>query len=230
MAGQVARAPIIASDMDGTLSTAETWRGVHAWILANHPSAAADRFIRGQLPRILLVRLGLSGKERFRARWQVDHARLLRGVSADGLAAMGAWVVDQYLWPARRQPAVDLLQAVVAEARAADPATEVILATGAYQPIADAFAARIGADVALGTPLEVIDGLATGELATAVQAGGEKAEAIRTRAAGRVVLAAFGDTGADIPLLSLARRAVAVAPDRALRRAAIARSWEILDH
>jgi phosphoserine phosphatase len=215
--------------MDGTLSTAETWRGVHAWILANHPSPAARRFIRGQLHRILLVRLGLRGKEQFRARWQVDHARLLEGVSAAGLAAMGEWVVDRHLWPARRQAAIDLLQAVAAEARASDPGTEVILATGGYQPIADAFAARIGADTALGTPLEVVDGVATGELALAVQAGGEKAEAVRARAEGRTVLAAFGDTSADIPLLSLARRAVAVAPDRQLRRAAIEHSWEILE-
>ena len=43
------------------------------------------------------------------------------------------------------------------------------------------------------------------------------------------MLAAFGDTVADIPLLRMAMRAVAVAPDAALRREARARGWEILE-
>ena len=42
-------------------------------------------------------------------------------------------------------------------------------------------------------------------------------------------MAAFGDTGADIPLLSLATRSVAVYPDTDLRREAVARGWEILE-
>ena len=51
----------------------------------------------------------------------------------------------------------------------------------------------------------------------------------RDEAAGGDVLAAFGDTVADIPLLRLATRAVAVAPDAALRREAAARGWELLE-
>ena len=43
------------------------------------------------------------------------------------------------------------------------------------------------------------------------------------------VLAAFGDTLADVPMLALATRAVAVAPDAKLRREATTRGWEILD-
>ena len=43
------------------------------------------------------------------------------------------------------------------------------------------------------------------------------------------ILAAFGDTVADIPLLRAATRAVAVAPDAALRREAHSRGWEILE-
>ena len=45
---------IVASDMDGTLTTAETWRGVHAWILAHRPSAAARRFVPLRLPAVLV--------------------------------------------------------------------------------------------------------------------------------------------------------------------------------
>ena len=222
-------APIIVSDMDGTLTTAETWRGVLAWITAHHPSPAARRFIAVRLPIVALAKLGVYEQEAFRARWLRDQARLLRGVGADQLASMGEWVLDQYLWPARRQVAVDAVATAVHEARAADPGTELILATGAFQQVGDAFARRIDAAATLGTPLEVRDGLATGVLAAPTQSGAQKAAAVRAHAPGREVLAAFGDTVADVPLLELARRAVAVAPDATFRRVALARGWQILD-
>lgn len=222
-------APIIVSDMDGTLTTAETWRGVLAWILEHRPSPAARRFVAVRLPLVAVAKAGIYDKEAFRGRWLRDQARLLRGATADELDAMGEWVVERFLWPARRQQAVDAVEAAVSAARVADAEARVILATGGYQPVGDAFARRIGAARALGTPLEVRDGVATGALASPTQSGEHKAAAIRAAAAGGEVVAAFGDTGADIPLLEMARRAVAVAPDPALRRAALARGWEILE-
>ncbi len=222
-------APLIVSDMDGTLSTAETWRGVRAWIAANHPSPAARLFVALRVPLVLLARAGLYDKEAFRARWMRDQAKLLRGLPAAELAAMGEWVVRNHLWPARRQPAVDVLAEAVRAARAVDPETQVILATGAFQPIGDAFAAQVGADAALGTPMEVAAGIATGALTAPAQSGTQKAAAVLARANGGEILLALGDTAADIPLLELARRAIAVAPDPALRRVAVERGWEILD-
>jgi len=220
--------PIVVSDMDGTLTTAETWRGVHQWIRANYPSPAASRFITVRLPIVFLARSGLMNKERFRARWLEDQTKLLRGLRAEQLAAMGEWVVEHLLWPARRVEAVTAVQAALATACATDPATELVLATGGYQPIAAAFAKKLGATIALGTPFEVIDGVATGKLAAPTQSGEEKAIAVRAAAAGGAVLAAFGDTAADIPLLRLAERPVVVAPDRALERVALAEGWESL--
>ena len=178
---------------------------------------------------VVMAKVGLYENESFRARWLRDMARLLRGVSADGLATMGEWVVEWHLWPARRQGALDLFADAILDARTRHPETEVILATGAYQQVGDAFARRIGANGALGTPLELREGVATGRLAAPMQSGEEKAAAILTRAAGGELLAAFGDTASDIPLLGLASRAVAIAPDPVLRRAAVARGWEIVE-
>ena len=220
--------PIVVSDMDGTLTTAETWRGVHQWIRANYPSAAASRFIAVRLPLVFLARSGIINKERFRARWLTDQTKLLRGLPAEQLAVMGEWVVEHLLWPARRVEAVSAVQATLATAQATDPSTELVLATGGYQPIAAAFAKKLGATIALGTPFEVVDGIATGKLAAPTQSGEEKAAAVRAAAAGGAILAAFGDTAADIPLLRLAERPVVVAPDRALQRVALAEGWESL--
>jgi phosphoserine phosphatase len=215
--------------MDGTLATVETWRGVLAWIRDQHPSPAARRFVTVRLPRVALVKAGLLDVEAFRARWLVDEARLLRDLPAARLRDMGDWVTDTFLWPARRQAAVDAVAAAVTSARAAWPGTRLVLATGAYQQMGDAFGRRIGADVVLGTPLVLREDRVTGELAAPVQSGEAKAAAVRTLAGDGEVLAAFGDSVADIPLLRLAVRGVAVAPDAALRREARARGWEILE-
>ena len=214
--------------MDGTLTTAETWRGVHQWIRANHPSAAANRFITVRLPIVFLARSGLMNKERFRARWLEDQTKLLRGLPEAKLAAMGEWVVEHLLWPARRVAAVTAVQAALATARATNSNAELVLATGGYQPIAAAFAKKLGATIALGTPFEVANGIATGKLAAPTQSGEEKARAALACADGGRIVAAFGDTAADIPLLKLADRAVAVAPDRQLQRVAVAEGWEQL--
>jgi phosphoserine phosphatase len=222
-------APVVVSDMDGTLTTKETWRGVLAWVHEHHPSPAARRFVTVRLPLVVLAKLGAYDKESFRARWIREEATLLRGLSAEQLSAMGEWVVEQHLWPTRRQAAIEALEAAAASARAGNPAARVFLATGAYQQVGEVFARRIGADAALGTPLELREDVATGALAAPTQSGQQKAAAVRSHADGGAIAAAFGDTAADIPLLEMAARAVAVAPDRDLRRTALERGWEILE-
>jgi phosphoserine phosphatase len=217
---------VIVSDMDGTLTTAETWRGVHDWVKVNRPSGAAQRFVTVRLPLVILAKLGIINKERFRARWLSDLAALLRGATVDELNAMGEWVVEHYLWPARRTSGLTAVADAVANARTAG--VQLLLATGGYQQVGDAFARRIGAVAALGTPLEFVDGVATGQLAGEMQSGEQKAAAVGRRAAGGEILAAFGDTAADIPLLAAARRAVAIAPDKQLREEATRRGWEIV--
>ena len=164
-------APVVVSDMDGTLATVDTWRGVQAWIQEHHPSPAARRFVTVRLPRVVLAKAGLLDKEAFRARWLEDQARLLAGLPAGRLEELGEWVAEHHLWPVRRQAGIDAVAAATTTARAAHPGARLILATGAFQPIGDAFARRIGADVALGTPLVVRDGVVTGELGMSVPGG-----------------------------------------------------------
>lgn len=220
--------PIVVSDMDGTLATAETWRGVLRWIRERYPSSAARRFVRVRFHRIALAKAGLLDKEAFRARWMEDQARLLCDLPEAQLLEMAEWVVGEHLWPTRRLAAIDAVAATADAARRDHPGARLLLATGAYQPLGEAFARRIGADGVLGTPLELRDGVVTGLLAGPTASGEAKAAAVLAEAAGGEVLAAFGDTVADIPLLRLATRAVAVAPDASLRREAAARGWEIL--
>jgi len=221
--------PLIVSDMDGTLTTADTWRAVLAWIRAHHPSAAARRFVAVRVPRVVVAKLVRADRDAFRARWFTDEAELLRDLPAARLAELGAWVVETHLWPAHRPAVLARVRGETEAPASGDDPADLLLATAAYQPIADAFAARIGAVAGLGTPLAEADGRLTGRLAGPVAAGADKAARVRAWAGDRPVAAAFGDTASDLPLLRLAARPVAVAPDAALRRAATAAGWEILD-
>lgn len=221
--------PIVASDLDGTITTAEAWRGMLAWIRANHPSREADWFVRARLPLVVASKAGLLGKEQFRARWFAELAALLRGLPERRMEELGETVVAESLWPSRRPSSVALVQGALAAARAVDPSARLVIATGAFVSVAEAFARRIGAQHGLGTPLEVRDGIITGRLAAPVQTGEQKAQAVQALAAGGPIVAAFGDTAADAHLLRLAARPVAVVPDRALRAIAMHEGWEVAD-
>ena len=126
------------------------------------------------------------------------------------------------LWPRRRSE-------IIAALRAHQIAGERVLITSAsYQPVLEHFARKLGAE-ALGSPLEVADEALTGRLAGALNVGEVKAQRLH-EALGEVRLyAAYGDTGADIPMLLLSDHPVAVYPDRRLRATARALGWMVLE-
>lgn len=221
--------PVVAADLEGTCTAGETWRGLGRYLVGHGRRGAYRRFLVPRLSAVPLVHLGLVTKQAFRDRWVRDLARLLAGEDEAGLAGIASWVVEEELWP-RRKPAV------IAElAAAAARGCRLVLASGTYQPVLEAFAARLAADirvdgvVALGTALELRDGRATGRLAAPIGTGARKARRVEVLAAGAPIAVAYGDSAADLPLLELAREAVAVSPDRDLARVTTARGWRVLD-
>jgi phosphoserine phosphatase len=214
--------PVVASDLEGTLTAGSVWRGVARYLSWAGRSWAVRRFLVPRYAAIPLVRLGLVEVQGFRHRWMRDLARLLAGADAEELARMGEWVVEQELWPQRRREVLNEL--AVASAAGA----RVVLASGSYQPILVAFADRIGAH-AQGSALEMREGRATGRLAGPIGTGARKAERLRAFAAGAPIVAAYGDSAADLAMLEAAERPVAVAPDAHLRATAARRGWRILE-
>lgn len=220
---------IVASDLDGTLTTAEFWQGILDWLAENRPSSNARNFVRNRLRFLLFARLGLIEKETLREMWLRDIAMLLKGLPVDRLGPLSDTVVEQCLWPGRRSDVMDRVLRVHEEESGRAAGAKLVIATSAFQPVADAFARRIGADLALGTPLEVANGLLTGKLAAPVGRGEQKAAAVRSLADDVEVAAAFGDRASDAPLLRMARRPFAVAPDKELRAEALRAGWEIIE-
>ncbi len=215
----------VATDLEGTLSAGEVWRGIGAYLKTHGRGGAHQWFMAAHFPGVLLVKAGILNKQNFKDRWLIDQAKLLRGMTTAELDALADWVVENELWNQRRQAVMEEL------ARHHADGCTLLIASGAYECITNALARKMNLERVRGvsTPLEMRDGRATGKLAGAIGVGAVKAQRVREHIGARPLRAAYGDTAADAPLLELARQPVAVAPDEALRKMALAKGWRILE-
>lgn len=215
---------LVASDLEGTLTTGETWRGVGRYLREECGRGTALRyraFFARRVPGVLLTRRGARDEQAMRLRWMRDLARFFRGYGEAELARMAEWVVERELWPKRRETVV----AELATHRAAG--RRVILVSGTYQPVLEAFARRIDAE-ALGTPLEMRGGRATGRLAGPVNNDAVKVTSLRPLLGAGSLFAAYGDTPADVPMLELSAAATVVGGDAQLGAVAARRGWRVV--
>lgn len=212
----------VASDLEGTLTAGETWRGVGRYLKRNGRGLAYRVYVLSRLPGILAAKAGVADEQRVRDGFVAGMARLFRGMARAELDAMAEWVVEEELWPKRREGVLGELQ------RSRTSGSRVVLAAGGYQPVLAAFARRLGAE-AVGTPLEYSGGMATGRLMGAVNTGRAKAERLRERIGSGELYAAYGDTLADLFMLEMSENPVVVRPERRLRERASREGWRVLD-
>jgi HAD superfamily hydrolase (TIGR01490 family) len=209
------------------------------------------------LDRTLLRRssaLALAGSFRQRgliSRWQLAKAAawqllfVLRGAShkavrnaaEDGLVVLRGFrpeqmqeLVAEAMEPILRPLVYAEPLALVEQHQARGEAVYIVSAT--LQEIVQAIADDLGFDGALGTVCEVVDGAYTGKAVRALHAE-NKAACVRELAESRgyelAACTAYSDSHTDIPFLEAVGHAVAVNPDRGLRRAAAARGWPVLE-
>ncbi len=210
-------------DLEGTLTTGETWKGIARWLRLAGRGKAYRSFFNAHLPGALLAKAGLINKRNYQNKWMRDLARLLAGFSCADLEEMSAWVLEHELWTQRRSDVLRELRQGLADG------ARVVLASGTYEPVLRAFAAAISPQVEfLGTPLVCAGGKASGELGGPVNVGTEKARRVREYLGGQPQRA-YGDTYPDRNLLLMAHQPVAVYPDPALRRLALRNHWRILE-
>jgi phosphoserine phosphatase len=255
----------IAADLEGTLTTGETWKGMAAWMQAHGRAGQYRAFFYRHLPGAILARLGLGDKRAFQDRFMAGAAGLLAGLGPAELEAVGAWVVTSELWPKRRP---EVLAEILSALRQGQ---RVVLCSATFQPILEAFAKRLAAEaddplsgqakpvhqaddplsgqakpvhqaddplsgqakpvhqvVALGTPLEVVNGVFTGRTLGPIRSGQFKADQLEQFLGGNTLHVAYGDTLPDQPMLELAQNPVAVYPEASLRQLAVARNWRVI--
>ncbi|MER3554436.1 MAG: HAD family hydrolase [Meiothermus sp.] len=211
---------MIAADVEGTLTVGETWKGMAAWMRAYGRAAQYQGFFNRNLPGAILARLGFGNKREFQNRFMEGVAGLLAGLSEAELKAVGVWVAKNELWPKRRQNVI---------AELLGRGEPIVLCSATFQPVLEAFATLLGAGtVALGTPLELRNGVFTGRVVGGIRSGPSKASQLREYLDGQRLSAAYGDTLPDHYMLELAQNPVAVHPDPGLLRLARAKGWRIL--
>jgi len=107
----------------------------------------------------------------------------------------------------------------------------VILVTGSPSFIISPMAEFLGVDGTIATDLEAIDGCYTGKIIGLPLAGEEKARSMR-RLSEQLGIDldrsyAYGDSIADLPMLSAVGNPIAVNPSRTLRKVAQKKEWPI---
>lgn len=128
------------------------------------------------------------------------------------------YALEVELWKKRR---LDMIERIGEHVKKGD---KVYIATGMWQPVTEAFAARVGGK-GLGTEVKFEDGRFL--LAEEIVHGPHKLAKIKEKLGVERVDVAYGDTAADIPMLEIADHPVAVYPDETLKAVAIERGWEI---
>jgi HAD superfamily hydrolase (TIGR01490 family) len=108
----------------------------------------------------------------------------------------------------------------------------VIVISTSGTDVVEPIAARLGADIAIGTQVEIVDGKYTGEI-TFYAYGAGKAEAIHSLALEHGFnlseCFAYSDSYTDVPMLRAVGNPSAVNPDSELRELAKENNWPILD-
>lgn len=214
----------VATDLEGTLSGGEAWRGIGAYLESQGRGSEHQRFFAAHFVPALLARAGLTDKTKFRTQWLTDQAVIFKGSTAAEMDTMAEWVVENELWTKRRVNVIAELQ------KHHDAGCTIIIATGAYDPIANAFARKMpfSGILVASTPLEYAHGKFTGKFAAPLGVDELKALRIRTLIGDGELSAAYGDTAPDTPMLEMAKEPVAVSPDSALAKIANERGWRVL--
>jgi HAD superfamily hydrolase (TIGR01490 family) len=151
-----------------------------------------------------------------------DGLSVLRGYTPEELRSLVAGQMERVLKPLVYAESLDLVEL---HRSRGEP---VYIVSATLQEIVQAIADDRGFDGALGTVCEVVDGKYTGRAIRALHAD-EKARCIRELDHDLAASTAYSDSHTDLAFLEAVGHPIAVHPDRALRRIAVARGWPVLE-
>jgi len=172
------------------------------------------------LARFPPMKMGLLNRQKTMTAWLQAEIGLMRGLPVSEVNAMAEWVVFNEMWPKCRQ---DVLFEIDKKRLSG---AQVVVVSGAYQPIVDAFARKMDAR-AIGTQLVYEDGKLNG-IELPVNSYQHKVEKVRARYPDARIVAAYGDTLSDLPMLEMSDAPVVVYPDTKLQRVAEDRGWRVI--
>jgi len=210
---------IVISDLMGTLTTGSPILGLLDWIKVHQSKTQARWLLASMLPSYMLVKAGLIDPQPWGQGLMIRSLTWLKDMDEEKFVEASEWAVEHNLWLKRREDVIARLQEHV------KAGAEVYLASSVVEPIAEAFARRIGIQ-AIGSPVEIVGGKV--RLTDGLVKSERKIAEVLNRLNIDKVDYAYGDTFMDIPMLENAAHPVAVYPDERLHQAANAKGWEII--
>ena len=211
---------IILTDLEGTLTTGSSWRGLRRFYRQHYNPLTYNLFFVRFLPRFPLMKAGLLDRQKTMTAWMSAEINLLRGFRPSEVNAMAEFVVFNEMWPKVRP---DMLLELEKKRLAG---AQIVVVSGAYQPIVEAFARKMNAS-AIGTPLVYKNGRLAG-MELPVNSHQHKVARVRARYPDARIVAAYGDTPSDLPMLEISEQPMVVYPDASLRRVAMDRGWRVM--
>jgi phosphoserine phosphatase len=214
---------IVASDLNGTLTTGSPILAIANWVEKYQPSLRPKLFKLSVLFSYLQVRAGLKEIDVWADKTMRKVLDLIQSPDEELVNSIMSYVVESELWPKRRERPVTLLKEYH------NQGAEIILVSAAYEPAVLEFAKKIGDEriTAIGTQVYLTQGRIS--LAETLTTREKKLEKVKNIIGSNTLEIALGDTFADIPLLEQARQPIAVFPDQELRKTAKNRGWQILE-
>jgi phosphoserine phosphatase len=212
---------IIVADLEGTLTQGHVMTGLGRYFLSHGRALSFITFLLWQWLKLPLLALHLMSPDDYSDAGMTDLAHLFSGMTIDEVKIVAEWVVVRQLWPKRFNTILAELVDLQSQGY------RLILNSGTYQPVAEAFAQRIGAE-AIGTPLAFSDGRATGSTGGAVNRRQVKVERLRPFLNGDAVEHSYSNDLADVPILEISHQPVVINPKKQLREIAQRGAWRIV--
>jgi phosphoserine phosphatase len=214
---------IVASDLNGTLTTGAPALAVTEWIKSNQPEEYPWLYKYRLFISYLQVRFGWVAIDAWADKVLREVVSLIRSPDQKILNSIMEYVVESELWPKRRKSVVSLLQEYH------QTGAEIYIISAAYEPAVNLFAHRIGKDRVrgIGTPVYITENGLT--LADNLTTREHKLRRVTEVIGTKQIDVALGDTVTDLPLLKRSKNPIAVFPDHELRLTAQERGWQILE-
>jgi phosphoserine phosphatase len=211
---------VVVSDLEGTLTTGSSWKGLRAFYKKHNRSLTYNLFFLRWFPNFILVKLGLLSRKQTMFRWLLEEIKLFEGTTSEEFDQIAEWVVENEMWPKRRE---DILLELYQYQQSG---AKILVVSGDYQPIVDSFARRMGA-VPIGSKL-AFDGNHLVGLRLPLNGYEQKVESIQAQVGDSDILTAYGDSLSDVPMLEMSQKPVVVNPDSKLKKLALMNGWRII--
>ena len=196
---------------------------VYRWLTVNQPDSTPALFRYKLIFSYLQVKVGLKKIDTWGKEAMSAVLGLVKRPDPYILKAVMHSVVEEELWPKRRELPISLLREWHAQG------AEIYIISAAYQPAVENFARKIALEriYGIGTPVEITP--LELKLAGPFNSREIKMSNLLAAIGSQELTIALGDTFADIPLLEKAQRAIAVHPDRRLENRAREQGWQIIE-